>query len=73
MEDAGKHDAGEVVEAFECGVESLVVAGKAAEASGPGEAAFDDPTGRRSKPRLAMGCLTTSSRMPCWAVSVSPV
>lgn len=44
-----KHDAGEgeVVKAFECDVESFVVAGNAAEASGPGEAAFDDPTARQ--------------------------
>ena len=59
---AGDHDAceGEIVETFEAGVEPFVVAGEPAEAGGPGEAAFDHPsTWQRTKPRFAMGCLTT--------------
>ncbi len=31
------------MEAFEAGIESFIISGKSSEASGPGEAAFDDP------------------------------
>ncbi len=51
------------MKSFERGVEPLVVAYESAETSGPGEAAFNLNSSAAcgsTKPRLAIGCLTTS-------------
>jgi len=49
MKDAVEHDTGEgeVVESFESSGEPFVVSRESAEACGPGEAAFDDPSVRQ--------------------------
>src|ERR1039458_7771462 len=60
MEDSREHNAGEgeVVESFEGGVESFVIAGKAPEACCPCETAFDDPTaGQQDEAAFGHGVL----------------
>jgi hypothetical protein len=58
VEYSGDQDAceGEVVEAFEAGVEPFIVSGEPSEASGPGEASFHDPpSGQQHEAAFGLG------------------